>query len=180
MAMSMLQAATQMKSYDMMPATGDFLGNFMTASVSTQRSPAGMVLGPDGNVYVASSNTNEILRYDATTGDFLGVLITDSVGGLDYPIGLDIGIDSNLYVVSNGNDKILKYSMNGNFEGVFVSGPELYSPTAISFDERFLYVSSDKTNEILRYDATTGDFLDKFITDDIGGLDSPTGCNLWP
>ena len=34
----------------------------------------GMAFGPDGNLYVASLNTNEVLRYDATTGAFLGAV----------------------------------------------------------------------------------------------------------
>ena len=146
--------------------TGIFLETFITAGTTSSRSPTGMISGPDGNIYVASGNTNEILRYDENTGDYLGILVPEDVGGIDFPTSMTIGPDSNLYVVSHGNDKILQYSLDGEFQNIFVSGPELYSPTDLSFIGNFLYVSSDKTDQILRYDATNGNFIDVFIDED--------------
>ena len=178
----------QVLKYD--AASGKFLNVFIQKGSGGLDGPRDLVFSPDGNIYVASGNTNEILRYDENTGDYLGVFVSEDIGGMDFPMGLAIGPDSNLYVVSNENDKVLRYSLDGKFQNVFVSGPELYSPTDLAFDENFLYVSSDKTDEILKYDAITGDFINSFITkttdhlkysmSDIDHLKSPTGILVGP
>jgi hypothetical protein len=35
--------------------------------------PGGLAFGADGNLYVSSANTRQVLRYDLRTGIFLGV-----------------------------------------------------------------------------------------------------------
>ena len=65
--------------------------------------------GPDGNLYVASSQTNQILRYDGETGAFLDVFVHSGGQGPQFPVGLAFGPDGHLYVGSFGNDRILCY-----------------------------------------------------------------------
>ena len=65
--------------------------------------------GPDGNLYVASSQTNQILRYDGQTGAFMDVFVRAGAQGPQFPVGLAFGPDGHLYVGSFGNDSILRY-----------------------------------------------------------------------
>ena len=65
--------------------------------------------GPDWNLYVASSQTNQVLRYDGQTGAFLDVFVQAGAQGLQFPVGLAFGPDGHLYVGSFGNDRILRY-----------------------------------------------------------------------
>ncbi len=46
--------------------------------------PTGVVVGPDGMLYVIAQGTHQILRYDARTGQALGALVTAG-GGLGSP-----------------------------------------------------------------------------------------------
>ena len=39
-----------------------------------------------------------------------------------------------------------------------------------------LYVSSSGTDSVLRYDGTTGDFIDDFVESGSGGLNGPEDC----
>src|SRR5262245_13701125 len=45
--------------------------------------PVGLTFGPDGNLYVASGNTNQVLRFDGRSGAPLGVFAQG--GGLSAP-----------------------------------------------------------------------------------------------
>jgi DNA-binding beta-propeller fold protein YncE len=156
--------------------TGEFLGVFGQANmaVSGLDGTEGVVYGPDGHVYVASANTDRVLKYHGKTGKFLGVFgdANYEASGLDFPGSLTFGPDGNLYVISFLGSKVVKYDgKTGKFLGNFAQqGINGASGLAFSPDGKFLYVSSyglDLTldygvNQILKYDADTGDFLGIF------------------
>ena len=85
----------QILRYD--DTTGAFLGVF--ASGGGLVGPAGMVIGPDGNVYVSSETTNSIKRFDGTTGAYIDDFISPLSGGLRLPYGLEFGPDNNLLML---------------------------------------------------------------------------------
>ena len=43
-----------------------------------------------------------------------------------------------------------------------------------------MYVASEYTNEVLQYDATTGAFVDVFVTAGSGGISGPYGLAFGP
>ena len=161
--------------------TGKFKDAFVSKGSGGLDGPRDLTFSSDNeHLLVSSFFTNEILRYDGITGEFLGTFDSQNNGGLDLPIGLVVDSDSNVYVVSSKSDKILKYSPDGEFQNIFVSGPELYSPTDLSFYDDSLYVSSNLTHEILRYDVSSGTFLGKLIDRENSSLRSPTGLTFGP
>jgi hypothetical protein len=68
------------------PATGDFLGSFVTSNaVNDLNRPEGVAFGPDGNLYVCSfransHDTDKVLEFDGQTGAYLGKIDLDAVG----------------------------------------------------------------------------------------------------
>ncbi len=69
-----------------------------------------MTFGPDGNLYVTSFNSDQVLRYNRTTGAFIDVFVAaGGAGGLDSPAGLAFGPDGHLYVGDHADDVILRY-----------------------------------------------------------------------
>lgn len=133
-------------------------------------------------LYVISSQKNEVLRYNGTTGKFIGAFVSSGSGGLDTPEDLTFGPDGNLYISSAKTDQILRYNGNdGAFIDVFVSAGSggLHAPSSIAFGpDGNLYVASYNTNEVLRYNGTSGAFIDKFASAKIGDPALFTGLAL--
>jgi subtilisin-like proprotein convertase family protein len=160
--------------------------------------PEDLIFDGAGNLYVSSHNTNQILEYDPN-GNFLGAFVTAGSGGLNGPEGLVFGPDGNLYVASKNNSSVLEYfgpgsATPGAFATTFVApGPNsgnLSSPEGLTFGlDGMLYVTSDATNSVLRYEgpnipfAVPGTFIEAFVPQipggiGQGGLDGPQGI-IW-
>jgi len=73
---------------------------------------------------------------------------------------------------------VLKFSPTGEFLGVAASGNGLIRPYGNAFGpDGMLYVSSFRTNQILRFNPLTGAFLYIFASDKNGGLGTINGLN---
>jgi DNA-binding beta-propeller fold protein YncE len=118
--------------------TGNFIDTFVSSGSGGLSSARGVTFGPDGDLYVASFGTSEVLRYDGTTGTFLNAFVSAGSGGLSLPRDLVFGPDSNLYVSSYGSGSILRYNgATGAFMDTFVSSGSggLGGPTFLLFHE---------------------------------------------
>lgn len=143
----------------------------------------GIVLGPDGRIYVASEESNSVLRFDGATGEFLDRFVADDpatmedeTGGLSGPGAVLFGPDGRLYVSSFDSDAILRYDgSTGAFVDVFVPGGAggLDGPDAgmVFGPDGHLYVPGYYSNSIPRYDGATGMPLGDFVMG--GELDNP-------
>jgi hypothetical protein len=121
------------------PAT--FLQNFSTTGYVNANNfhPFGMVIGPDGMLYVAnrSGDVGDVIRFNPATRTFLNVFVSGATCGcnLDRPSGVVFGPDGRLYVTSSrpatapsdDTDKILIFDSNGTI-GTFARKINLDSP----------------------------------------------------
>jgi outer membrane protein assembly factor BamB len=175
--------------------------------------PTTLLFGPDANgdgsadLYVSSFNTNVVKRFDGATGAFIDDFVADDPttfdvdesGGLDGPAGLVIGPDGNFYVSSRLTNTVLLYGATGAFIRTFVADDPatvdvdedggLEQPGGLAFGpDNHLYVSSSATNQVLRYDGISGQFLGAFVTDnpitqqidESGGVNSPRDLAFGP
>lgn len=144
--------------------TGAPAGTFVPAS-GELFSPSEMTFGPDGHLYVA--NGNNVRRYDGTTGTSLGAFVTPGSGGLTSATALQFLPDGSLLVSNLGDfpGNILRYDgITGASLGVFASANELAGPCGMAIGpDSMLYVVSRSTDSILRFNATTGGFVDTFV-----------------
>jgi hypothetical protein len=142
------------------------------------------------DLYVISQTNNSVLRYHEVTGDFMDEFVSSgNNGGLNDPRALLFGRDGNLYVNSFGTNSVMRYEGTtgaplpalGQMGATFASGGGLQNPTALILGrDGNLYVSSQANSSVLRYDGTTGDFLDAFVPTGLGGLNTPRGLVFAP
>jgi probable HAF family extracellular repeat protein len=149
--------------------TGAFKGQFVPVGSGGLDAPAGLVFGPDGNLYVSSGNwwtssngpaysgdfpAGAVLKYEGPSGPnpgaFLGTFVAGGSGGLANPYGLVFGPDP------SGNGKT----------DLYVASSQLHKSGEIE--------AENGSSQVLRYDATTGAFLGVFVTPESGGLRFPT------
>jgi DNA-binding beta-propeller fold protein YncE len=174
-------------------STGQLIGTFVASGSGGLGDPFGLTFGPDGNLYVGSrgttSGTNSIYRYNGTTGAFIDTFVSAGSGGLNDPIGLAFGPDGNLYVSSHVTRSVMRYEgpsgtspgsplpSTGQTGATFVATGSggLQNPDELTFGpDGNLYVA-DGNSQVLKFDATTGNFLSVFVTPGEGGLDDTRG-----
>ena len=187
------------------PLTG--IQHFIKNGIKENRSPAKLIPILD-KVLVGNSRGDNVVAYNSKTGEFLGTLIPKNNGGLVAPDTLLYGPDGNgdgvsdLYISSGdkpansnqlGASAILRYDgVTGQFIDVFVGdNPNtavdetggLYRPYGADFGpDGNLYVSSFLSDQILRYNGKTGQFIDVFASGNqqAGGLNGPNGLLFAP
>ncbi|WP_423800702.1 hypothetical protein [Neobacillus sp. SAB-20_R2A] len=123
----------ELRTYD--GSAGTFLGNLDHSGFSGPFYPRGVVIGPDGLLYVSVFNIFNpsdgwVLRFDPVTGEYKGIFVGSSVfNDLHRPEGLVFGPNGNLYVTSfrkdtHDTDKILVFDRN---TGMQVDKIDLYN-----------------------------------------------------
>ena len=137
-------------------ATGAYIDDFVGAGSGGLDNANGVTFGPDGNLYVASSNNDSVLRYNGQTGQFKDVFIAQGAGGLSQPSQLHFNSSDGLvYVCSGNSQQILRFNATtGAFLDVFAAGRQLHD---IAFDPSGVdYVSQSRPtlqqgSAVLRY-----------------------------
>jgi outer membrane protein assembly factor BamB len=154
---------------------------------TTDNGPRGVVVGPDGDLYVAVRNFNplggEVMRFDPVSGAFLGDFVdSNSTNDLNRPEGLVFGPDGNLYVTSfranaSDTDKILEFNgATGAYLGKIdldqVGGNRAFAQAILFGPGGKLIVpitgNGPDTGEVRRYDVSTGTF-DVFVPSSASG-----------
>lgn len=112
--------------------------------------PQGVAFGQDGNIYVASLGSNQILKYNPQ-GKSMGVFA--ELPKSCHPKDIQFGPDSNLFVACSSIARVVALNANsGQQLGVAAQGGGLSQPVGIAFGPgNTLYVVSTGSNKVLKY-----------------------------
>lgn len=156
------------------------LGDFVTAGSGGLDGPAGLAFGPDGDLFVSSRITGQVLRYDGTTGAPVGVFATPSGNG---PEGLTFGPDGDLYVANSTTKNVLRFDGDtGAALGVFADpiGTSGGGMDPVFGPDGRLYLNVTVDEQIERFDGTSGASQGVFIAGGSGGMADPHGFVIVP
>jgi len=108
--------------------------------------------------------------------DLLEYTISDGFGGSDTAI-VTISIAGDLYVSTEANELLVYDGTTGALKKVFIGDNEtLAGPAGMLFDSSGdLIVANFDADKVTRYDGTTGEIIDNFVSRSSGGLDGPDG-----
>jgi sugar lactone lactonase YvrE len=147
------------------PRTGEVVGTLVADDPVTPADETGglvhpdaAVFGPDGRLYVASFETDQVLVYTAD-GVFAGVAVEAGAGGLDGPdIGLGFDPGGSLVVPGWTSHHVHRFTLAGEpLPDLVGPGHGLEAPRDVVFDARgHAYVSGFESDGVLRVDAVTG------------------------
>ncbi len=159
---------------------GDFIQEFIPTG--TVDFPRGFVFGSNGDFFLGNgadpatgSGGGTLVQFDGLTGELIN---PDFVSDPQLsPLDVISGLDGNVYVSSefpfgdpNAVGTVRIYDVNtGELLNVLDAGfdesgePRLTAPRGMGFGpDDNLYVSSTGTESIIRFDPTTGEFIDVF------------------
>jgi outer membrane protein assembly factor BamB len=133
-------------------ATGAYRGVF--ASGGGLVSPAGMAVGPDGNLYVGDWDLKAVLRFNGRTGTFLGRFATAS----NWIYGLTFGPDNNLYAGLIGGPVQRFNGVTGASLGYFTPPHQDFG--GMRFHNGSLFVTyGEFPGQLCQYNATNGAYI---------------------
>ncbi|MBI5820328.1 MAG: hypothetical protein HZA88_15275, partial [Verrucomicrobia bacterium] len=101
--------------------TGAFKSKFVATGTGGMAQPHCLEFGPDGHLYVGTSETNgmtKVLKFNGTTGSFLGTFVA---GDTNAPVAgiwmcMRFGPDGNLYMADKSSNVVKQYNgSNGTF-----------------------------------------------------------------
>ncbi len=163
---------------------GEFMDAFVSSGEGGVNIPRSLTFGPDGNLYVGSRAG--VFRYDGQTGEPLPTplnhgaeFILDNDGGVLTFDAVVFGPDDNVYTLGDGVHRF--NPVDGTFVDTFIPADQVLNARTMFFGEDgLLYVligQSSLPDQVLRFDATWGDFVDIFVGDDplTGGVDETGG-----
>lgn len=129
---------------------------------------------PNGDLFVSSSGTNSVLRFDGSTGAF--VATAASGGGLNGPRGFTLAPSGALLVCSFGTDEIIAFDPSTGMNlGVFVN-ETVNDPEASALGPNGNLFVSTNGGAVVEINAITGNPQGVFVP----GLASPRGLTFGP
>jgi DNA-binding beta-propeller fold protein YncE len=144
-----------------MGQTVTFSGVQTTVGASGLNSPLGVALDGGGNLYIADSANNRVLKEIPGPGGYTQSVIAD---GLLAPTGLAVDSSGNVYIADTGNNRVVVETLvSGSYtQSVVASG--LNGPQGVAVDASGnLYLSDTQNNRVLKEVVSSGNYTQSSI-----------------
>lgn len=133
---------------------------------------------------------NDVIKRFMPDGTFIDDFITDlepTESGSVTTGDMRFGPNGNFYVANHSWYSINEFTPDGTFVGrpvewnFPIDNDKMLDPRGFTFGpDGHFYVTSGGNDKIIRYDGTTGAFIDDFVTAGLGGLQEPFDVKFVP
>jgi hypothetical protein len=138
---------------------------------STLASPKGIASDASGNIYIADSGNNRVLKETLSAGSYTESTVPTSA--LSYPSGVAVDGSGNVYVADTYNNRVIKETLSaGSYTESTVPTSSLYNPSGVAVDgSGNVYISDSDNNRVLVETLSAGRYAEGVVT---------TSALLWP
>ena len=160
------------------PSITSFSGVVTTLSTGSTslNSPAGIAVDESGNVYIADTNNNQIVKI-SPDGTASVLTLTGLTTALNSPVGIAVDESGTLYIADTGNSRIVQ--VIGTAASVVAMGSvTLSSPQGVAIDALGNLFIADTTNNRIVELPAGGAAAVFAITGLVTGLNAPMGLSV--
>ena len=143
--------------------------------------PTSVAVDGSGNIYIADSETNRVLKETLSAGGYTQSVVADAkANGVDSPLGVAVDGSGNVYVVDWGNSQVLKETLSaGSYTQSVVANNAnngLESPTEVAVDSAGnVYIADTDNDRVLKETLSAGSYTQSVVADETNGLYEPYG-----
>ncbi len=114
--------------------------------------PSGLAVDGSGNVYIADSGNNRILKEAFSGGNYTESALATSA--LSYPAGVAVDGTGDVYIADWGNERVLRETLHGaSYVESTVSSEAITSPSAVAVASKGnLYIADVGSGQVLEED----------------------------
>ena len=167
----LVQSTTYLTGTGTGPMT-EFYPGTQTTVGSGLTGPEDMAVDGGGNVYIADTYNNRVLKETLSSGSYT----QSTVGsGLSGPYGVAVDGAGNLYIADSSNDRVLKETLSaGSYTQSIVVGSGLNNPRGAAVDDAGnVYIADTFNNRVLKETLSGGSYTQSIVVG--SGLDWPSG-----
>ena len=140
----------------------NLIGVQVAIPTTTLVTPYGVAVDVSGNVYVADTGNNRVLKETLS-----GTTYTESIvisTGLSSPKSVAVDGIGNIYIADTGNDRVLKETVSGGVYTQSVVDSTLSGPQSIAVDSiGDVYVADTGNNRVLKETLSGGSYIQTTI-----------------
>jgi sugar lactone lactonase YvrE len=144
-----------------------------TVSSSALSHPSGVALDAIGNIYIADTYNQRVLKETFTAGSYTESTVPTSP--LSYPYGVAVDGSGNLYIADTGDNRVLKETFSaGSYIESTVPSSSLNGPFGVAVDgSGNVYIADTYNNRVLIEMLSAGNYTESAVPS--SALNAPFG-----
>ena len=159
--------------------TAHFRGAQSTVPTSGLNFPNGVAVDGSGNVYIADTDNNRVLKETLSAGSYTQSIVADAAsGGLYVPYAVAVDGSGNVYIADTGNGRVLMetLSASGYTQSIVADAASggLDYPERVAVDgSGNVYIADTGNNRVLMETLSAASYTQSTVP--TSGLEDPTG-----